>query len=989
MVLLLTIHFVAAACTPWVVGRFGRTALYGLALIPASAAIYAATLTSQVFEAPIEAQFQWVPTLDLAIVLRIDVLTWLMMLIVGGVGALVLVYSARYFSEDSRGLGRFAALFLAFAGAMLGVVMADHTMTLYLFWELTSVLSYLLIGFHHNRRPARSAARQAILVTGSAALAMFGGFVMLGQVPGGSYRISELVGALQSGQLDPHSPLVITAAMLILLGALAKSAQVPFHFWLPGAMAAPTPVSAYLHAAAMVKAGVYLIARLTPGFTLIPGWSQAAVAFGLATMLLGAYRALRQRDLKLILAFGTVSQLGLMTAAVGLGSASAMAAGIVILVAHSLFKSALFLTVGAVESSTGTRDLWELSGLWRKTPVLAGFAALAALSMAGVPITTGYLGKEGLISTLMHGTDAAWLPATSALQPVLLVIVAAGSMLTAAYAWRIWWGAFATKHIDVQMTVRPIPASMLVPICILASGALLGLAAPSFQLLGDHVSRGLPGHAHIALWSGLGPAIVTAVILAGGVALAIFRPAVHRVQRMVPIPFSAIHVYSWTLRELEVLATVVTTFMQRGSLPAELGTIFSAAIVVSFFAMSRAPAPDTAPALWDNPMQLGIALVAMFAVVITLTSRHRIKAALSLGAVGMLMSLLFAQYGAPDLALTQLAVEAVSIVVFILVLRKLPARFSYRPLLSSRITRIAIAIGTGLAFSIGGYYAFSSRMHPPVSADMPAEALAFGYGQNIVNVILVDIRAWDTVGELSVLLVTATGVASLIYIVTRAGQISRPGPGERGQYLAASRTVQASQRSVVLEVSTRLLFPTMIMLSLWLLFVGHDNPGGGFAGGVIAGLAFALRYLAGGRFELGEAMPIPAGYLLGTGLFIAATGGALPLAYGNAVLESLPIDLPLGPLGTLHFTTALILDVGVYLLVLGLIIDLISALGADIDRQGDRAPHGSRGSVRISPRRQGNAGERVLADDPTTISHPVHASTKEAATGTTSGEVRA
>lgn len=947
MILLLGLHFAAAILAPTLVRRMGPGALYLLATVPLSAFLFALTQTQRVFDTAITQSASWVPQLGLDLIFRMDVLSWLMTLIVGGVGALVLVYSAKYFPADSSGLGRFTALFLGFAGAMLGVVLADQTMTFYTFWELTSVLSYLLIGFHHGRRPARGAARQAFLVTGFSALAMFGGLVMVGQSPGGSYRFSTLVPALQSGELDPRSPIVIVAAVLILLGAFGKSAQAPFHFWLSGAMAAPTPVSAYLHAAAMVKAGIYLIARMTPGATLVPGWSALAVAFGLTTMILGAYRAMKQRDLKLVLAYGTVSQLGMMTAVIGLGSASAMAAGIVILIAHSLFKSSLFLTVGAVESSTGTRDLWELSGLARKLPALAFFAALASLSMAGIPLTAGYLGKEGAIAALYSGTEAAWLSGSPGLEKLFLAILAMGSALSVAYTWRMWWGAFGTKKIPATTNATPVPATMLVPIGILASGALLGLAPGALQKVTEHVTHGLPGHAHIALWSGLGPFLITATVIFVGFLLAFYRRQVSRFQEKVQFRGSAVRVYSWLVRELEVFASVITGLMQRGSLPAELATIFGVAIAASIYGLLQWNPPDALPPAYDSPLQLGIVAIGVIAAFIAVTSMHRIKAVLALGAVGMSVSLLFAQYGAPDLALTQLAVEAVSVVVFILVLRKLPARFSHRPLLSTRLSRAAIAVGAGVTASVGGYFAFMSRVHDPVSTHMPLEAQNFGYGQNIVNVILVDIRAWDTVGELSVLLVTATGVASLIYITTRTGKISRTGPEIRkGQFLAAADTVPESRRSVVLEVSTRLLFPTMIMLSFWLLFVGHDNPGGGFAGGVIAGLAFVLRYLAGGRYELGEAMPIPASYLLGTGLFVAAAGGAMPLIYGRSVLQSVPVELPLGALGSLHFTTAMVLDVGVYILVTGLIIDLVSALGAEIDRQSEASP-----SVRQGGRR--------------------------------------
>lgn len=945
MIWLLLAHLVAAVSAPTLVRGLGRNAFFLLAAVPASAAVWAGANTRAIFSTPIERVYRWVPSLDLDIAFRIDVLSWLMMLIVGGVGALVLIYSARYFSRDASSLGRFLGFFVGFAGAMLGVVMADQTMVVYLFWELTSVLSFLLIGFHFGRRPARAAARQAILVTGLGALAMFGGLVMVGSMPGGSYRISTLIQSLQDGSIDAHSPVVIVAALLILWGAVSKSAQAPFHFWLPGAMAAPTPVSAYLHAAAMVKAGVYLIARLTPGFALIPGWSQVAVAFGLTTMIIGAYRALKQRDLKLVLAYGTVSQLGLMTAAVGLGSASALAAGVVILLAHSLFKSALFLTVGAVEHSTGTRDLWDLSGLWRQKPVLATFAGLAALSMAGVPVTAGYLGKEGLITALYRGTDAPWLTTAAGtangLGITFLVIVILGSTLTAAYAWRFWWGAFGTKEVDNPAVAHPLSPVMQAPIAILASGALLGLAAPSLNLLGEKITAGMPGHAHIALWSGPIPALLTALILLGGVLLAVFRPAVFRFQQAIKFPFSAIRTYAASIRELELGSAFVTSRLQRGSLFFELATIFTSFVVVAGWALLQSPRPEQAPNFADNWRQVGIVALALIAIYITLTAQKRLKAALALGTVGFIVSLLFASYGAPDLALTQMSVEAVSVVVFVLVLRKLPTHFSTRPLKSTRVIQVLVAVGVGIVTTVGGYYAIWSRTHPTVSEGMPAAALNFGEGKNIVNVILVDIRAWDTVGELSVLLVTATGVASLIYILSRTGKISRLSSKQApGSFLPGVAALERSERSVVLEVSTRLLFPTMIMLSLWLLLVGHNNPGGGFAGGVLAGLAFVLRYLAGGRHELGEAMPIPAGYLLGSGLFIAAAGGVLPLLYGGAVLQSVPVHVGFGPLGTFHFTTAMVLDIGVYLLVLGLVIDLVSALGAEVDRQSERDRRG-------------------------------------------------
>lgn len=944
MMILLLVQFAAALCAPLLVRWFGRNAFLILALAPASAVVWAIALGPAAWNQETIESIPWIPALDLDLVFRMNALSWLMIMVVGGIGSIVLIYSSRYFAADAHGLTRFATFFMAFAAAMFGVVLADQTMVMYTFWEMTAILSYMLIGHHATRRPARAAARQAFLITGFGGLAMFGGFVIMGLVPGGSFRTSLLVDSLIAGEVDTHSPLVITAAMLILIGGLSKSAQVPFNFWLPGAMAAPTPVSAYLHAAAMVKAGVVLLARFTPGFAYIPGWSAVAVIIGLYTMLHGAYRALKQRDLKLILAYGTLSQLGLMIAAVGAGSAAAMGAGLVIMAAHALFKSSLFLTVGTVETATGTRDLWELTNLKRKMPVLAGAAGLAVLSMAGVPPTLGYLGKEGLITALWEGITVPWLNAPW-VATVLLVVLAFGSMMTFAYAWRFWWGAFGTKKITIDMKVQRVSPLMLGPVEVLAAGAFFGLAPGFFEMLmngGGSPTQGLPGSTHLSLWSGVGPALITLAILAGGLLLARFRPQVSRFQRAFEFPLSGVRVYAWSLRELEIFANRLTSFIQRGSLPAELAKIILSMVVLAGYGLLIANPPTKLPKIWDSLLQGAVILVGIVAVVITVRARKRLRAALGLGAVGMSVSLLFAIHGAPDLALTQLAVEAVSVVVFILVFRKLPTYFSTRPLASSRYSKVAIGALAGTVTAAGGYYAYSSRIHAPVSELMPREALVFGHGQNIVNVILVDIRAWDTVGELSVLLVTATGVASLIYVMSRSGRIDRikNKSGRPGRFLPGASALEPQRRSMVLEVTTRVLFPTMIVLSIWLLFIGHNNPGGGFVGGVIAGLAFALRYLAGGRYELGEAMPIPAGNLLGTGLFVAAFGGLLPLLYGRDAFQSTPLDLHLGPLGDLHFTTAMILDVGVYILVLGLVIDLVSALGAEVDRQSDRAVRG-------------------------------------------------
>ncbi|MDY5585335.1 MAG: proton-conducting transporter membrane subunit, partial [Arcanobacterium sp.] len=411
MLLFLLLFIVAAFCAPLIM-RFGRLGFLALAAVPAAAFCYLLTFAGDVLAGNFHREsFPWVPELGFIIDVRLDHLSWVMGLIVSGVGALVLVYCSRYFSASAQGINRFAAVFVAFSGAMLGLVTTDNTLALYLFWELTTIFSFLLIGHSSDRAASRRAALQAIIVTTSGGLAMLGGIIILGQIPGGSYSISELITAAKTGTLgvapilaQSTSQTVLTAAVvLILFGALSKSALIPFHFWLPAAMAAPTPVSAYLHAAAMVKAGVYLVARFAPGFSGYAAWHYIILGFGLYTMLLGGYRALRQNDLKLVLAFGTVSQLGLLMVLVGYDTKATMLAGLTLLIAHALFKSTLFLAVGFIDWATGTRDLRMLSGMGRKMPSLAVFTTIAAASMMGLPPLAGFVAKEAALHALIDG----------------------------------------------------------------------------------------------------------------------------------------------------------------------------------------------------------------------------------------------------------------------------------------------------------------------------------------------------------------------------------------------------------------------------------------------------------------------------------------------------------------------------------------------------------------------------------------------------------
>jgi multicomponent Na+:H+ antiporter subunit A len=940
---LLLAHLVAATAAPLLVRWWGRQAFLVLALVPAvSFAWVMAQLATVTDGGEVRETTPWVPALDLALALRLDALALTLAALVTGVGALVLLYCARYFERDDDGMGRFAGQLTAFAGSMLGLVVADDLLLLYVFWELTTVFSYLLIGGSGGRLAARRAASQALILTTAGGLAMLVGLIMLGETSG-SYLLSEVVA-------DPgDGPFLIAGTMLVLVGAITKSAMVPFHFWLPAAMEAPTPVSAYLHAAAMVKAGIYLVARLAPGFAEVPGWRPIVLGLGLATMLVGGYRALRQNDLKLLLAFGTVSQLGFLLVLVGAGSQELATAGLAMVVAHALFKATLFLTVGIVDHATGTRDLRALSGLGRRLPVLAAIGGLAGASMAGLPPMIGFVGKEAAFTALWDGG----LPDRTAALLELAGLVL-GSVLTAAYTLRFLWGAFVRKPgcADTEVLHRPGPLFLAAPALLALTSLALGPLSPLLGPLVTSYAEALPLIApeaeELALWHGLQPALaLSALTLLGGAAIFAARGPVNRFQRRVAVGASADEGYWNTMQGLDRLAVLVTGTTQRGSLPAYLGTILVVVLALpGSVLLFRAPWPGEWRA-WDTPIQALVGAVMLIAGVLALRIRQRLSAVLVVGVTGYGLAVMFVLQGAPDLALTQFLIETLTLVVFVLVLRKLPKDITDRHRPRERAVRGVIAVAMGLLMAGIGAVALSARTATPVSVDYPEAAYEFGGGQNIVNVTLVDIRAWDTLGEISVLVVAATGVASLVFLRRRSGGVERIDPvklarrtsnlrrAPHGQWLAASAALAPERRSVVLEVITRILFHTIVVFSVYLLFSGHNEPGGGFAGGLVAGLALVLRYLAGGRYELGEAAPVDPGLLLGAGLLFSGGTGVVGLMLGADVLQTAILESTFPVFGDVKLVTSLFFDIGVYLVVVGLVLDILRSLGAELDRQVD------------------------------------------------------
>lgn len=1004
MITVLAVHFAVAAVAPFMFRKFGRSSFYALAAVPAGSFVWLLFQHNAVYgtagrhgagvpgQGPASEVIPWIPDLGIEFAFRLDALAWVMSLLVLGVGALVLVYCARYFKNKDDYLGGFGAQLLAFAGAMFGLVTADDLLLLFIFWELTTVLSYLLIGYARTRLAARRSALQALMVTTAGGLAMLVGLIVLGS-SAGTYRISSILEQAPELVAGPTAGAVGTAVVLILIGAVTKSALVPFHFWLPGAMAAPTPVSAYLHAAAMVKAGVYIVARLAPGFTETAYWLPMVLGLGLATMLVGGYRALRQTDIKLILAYGTVSQLGFLTMVVGLGRPDAALAGLAMLLAHGLFKATLFLVVGIIDHQAGTRDIRKLSGVFRSSRALAVVAGIGAASMAGVPLLGGFVAKESVLEAFVH---FAGEPGYGPWGQVILAGVVLGSVLTFAYSARFLWGAFAVKPGVERTPFKPITPSFLAAPAVLSLLTIVyglwpvpvdGWIQPYAALftagpLGDGTSdAGIDAGAagHLALWHGFTPALgLTGVTFALGLAMFYFRGAVDRAQSLVPGWIDGDRGYRLTIGALDDVAVWLTGRTQRGSLYFYLAVILTVAFVLPLAALvsARKPLPEGLYFIDPNsPLQIvagaGIVIGALAAV----RANKRFLAVLMVSVTGYGIALMFALQGAPDLALTQMLVETIILVAFVLAMRSLPAELRDRTGGKYRVVRVIIGLAFGATMVFAAIHAMGARVATPVSLEFPQLAYEGGGGMNIVNVTLVDIRVWDTFGEIAVLALAATGVASLIFIRGRGDGIrrsstvaegtvgrsrgvdrsSRDGAAlaltrkfaatSRDAWLVAGRTLAPERRSIIFEVVTRLLFHSMIIFSLYLLLAGHNLPGGGFAGGLMAGLALTLRYLAGGRYELREATPISAGTLLGIGLATAAASGVAPLLLGGQVFQSAIIELWLPVFGDIKFVTSTIFDTGVYIVVVGLVLDVLRTLGAEIDEHFEEQPAEPAGGI--------------------------------------------
>ncbi|MCR6671717.1 MAG: monovalent cation/H+ antiporter subunit A [Devosia ginsengisoli] len=885
----------------------------------------------------------WLPDLGLNLVLRLNGLSWLFAIMITGIGFLVVLY-ARYYMSPKDPVPRFFSFLLAFMGAMLGIVLSGNLIQLVMFWELTGIFSFLLIGYWHHNAGARDGARMALIVTGTGGLALLVAMLLIGHIVG-SYDLDVV---LASGDTIRDHPFYLPTLLLVLLAAFTKSAQFPFQFWLPRAMAAPTPVSAYLHSATMVKAGVFLLVLLWPVMAGTQAWQLIVTYTGLATLLIGAYSAIFQQDLKGVLAYSTISHLGLITALIGMSSPLALVAAIFHIANHATFKASLFMAAGIIDHETGTRDIRRLSGLFRFMPFTATLAMVAAAAMAGVPLLNGFLSKEMFFAeTAIKNTN----PFVDVSLPFAAVL---GSLFAVTYSLRFIHGVFfgpppteldRVPHEPPALMRRPI--EILVLICLLVGiipGVAIGpyLGAAVLSVLGPEAP-----YYSLAIWHGFTtPLLMSLVALVGGVLL-YFLLQKYLARGIDGAPLIDDLIGPRTFERLLILLsvrwakTLERVFGTRRLQP-QLAILVGIAVVAGaapFLGASgrvslSLEGADLALALvWviGTTCAIGAAIQAKY---------HRLAALMLMSGAGLATCITFVWFSAPDLALTQLLVEVVTTVLILLGLRWLPKRrqdanidvAKSRGARFRRARDVALAImsGTGLAFMA---YAVMTRDAPRSIASFFVEnAYALGGGHNVVNVILVDFRGFDTLGEITVLgIVALTTFALLRRFRPAADSIERPEQqviqsGFEGQRSADAEGTILSDFLFVPSVIMRWLFPVIIVLAIYLFLRGHDQPGGGFIAGITMSIAFVLQYLAGGTRWVEDRLRILPTYWIGAGLLLALLTGLGSWLFGYPFLTTSfrYLDLPL--FGKIPMATALLFDLGVFILVVGATVLILVAI---------------------------------------------------------------
>ncbi|MCC7463612.1 MAG: monovalent cation/H+ antiporter subunit A [Gammaproteobacteria bacterium] len=910
--------------------------------------------------------YVWAPQFGLELVLRVDGYAWLFAMLVSGMGVLVVLY-ARYYMSARDPVPRFFAFLLAFMGAMLGIVLSGNLIQLVVFWELTSLTSFVLIAYWYHREDARRGARMAVIVTVGGGLALLLGVLMLGWIVG-SFDLEQV---LASGSVVRSHPWYPAALTLILLGAFTKSAQFPFHFWLPHAMAAPTPVSAYLHSATMVKAGVFLLARLWPVLSGTGLWFWMVCATGAATLLAGAFSATFQRDLKGVLAYSTISHLGLITLLLGMNSTLALIAAVFHMMNHATFKASLFMAAGIVDHETGTRDIARLRGLKNSMPITAVVATVAAGAMAGVPLLNGFRSKEMFFAEALEAGDESrhWI--------VFSAVATLASLFSVAYSLRfihqVFFGPPATdlpRQPHEPTRGMLLPSTLLVVACLLVGvfpartvGPMLATAAAS--LLGADV----PPY-QLAVWHGWSaPLLMSSVALAGGVLFYGFLLRTRRTMMATPLLSRVNAARIFDLLSVGAIrgAGRLTPLLFPWRLQPQLLMIVCTALVAGYLPLAmagwtRGSAPLTPLdplflLLWlvGGACALGAAFQAKF---------HRLAALILVGGVGLITSLTFAWFSAPDLALTQIAVEGVTVVLILLGLRWLPRRLQaaglQRETLRAKVARRGrdglVAVIVGVCFAALAYAVLTRPSASELARFYLRNALQVAEGRNVVNVILVDFRGFDTLGEITVVGI----VAMIVYSLLRR---FRPAPesievpraqrhdSESGTPPPRPEDLLPPGDLRIPAVLLRLLLPMVAMVSLYFLLRGHNAPGGGFVGGLVMATAVILQYIASGTMWVEARLRVHPLVWIGLGLLAAATAGLLAWAWSEPFLSARALHLHLPVLGEVPLSTVLLFDLGVFMLVVGAALLMLVALA----HQSLRSPR--KAVTPVTPELQIDSGE--------------------------------
>lgn len=887
-----------------------------LLLLSQAPAVFNGTVITQTWS--------WLPQLGIDFSFRLDALGMLFALLISGIGTLIYIY-AYYYLSPKNSLSKLYFLLMLFMAAMLGISLSNNLLILLIFWELTSISSFLLVGYWSNYEAAQRGSRMALTITGMGGLSMLGGFILLGQITG-TYQIDQIL--MMGEQIQAHA-LFVPTLLLILLGAFTKSAQFPFHFWLPNAMAAPTPVSAYLHSATMVKAGLFLVARLLPIFAGAALFHNIVTFIGLFTLCVAAFFAIFKEDLKGLLAYSTISHLGLIMCLLGIGSPLAVAAAIFHIINHATFKAALFMIAGIIDHESGTRDLRKLSGLWQMLPFTATLTMITAASMAGIPLTNGFLSKEMFFTELVANLSG----------PVMIGAAIAGTLagiFAVTYSIRLVHGVFFDGPLGQQVPNKDVheppfgmraPAILLAFLCI-AVGLLPGLLVE--KIVNSTTQASTQNFAfegtHLALWHGINLPLVMSIIAIFGGAIFYFALAKGGAIREIDLDPKLGKLQGRVLFDLFLKNLLLNS--RRFRRATENGKLQSYILWIVLFTIGLVGYPLVVNGIDTGSRELTHAPVLAIVLWLLLFSacwmmlwfhHERIKAILISGAVGLVVTMVFIGFSAPDLALTQITVDVVTTVLLLMSLSLLPQLTPYESSPTQRWRDAVIAVCGGLGIATVAWLVMT-RDHNSISWFFIQQSIPLGGGTNVVNVILVDFRGFDTFGEITVLGIAAIGVLSLM-----------DGMRAHGTTITQGLTYRFNPSPLMLRITASWILPVALVVSLYIFMRGHNLPGGGFIAGLITSLALIIQYVAIGQDHAEKMLGAKSGRLyeiwIGIGLTIAGLTGIAAWFWSRPFLTSAHIHVHPPLLGDMHLASAALFDVGVYVTVVGATMLMISVLG--------------------------------------------------------------